>query len=62
VEATGYIEYVTVCPCGFPNPAPLCETHYRMAELYLIADGPSAWQCGNCGHLTDVVGVYRKNR
>jgi hypothetical protein len=62
VEATGYIEYADVCPCGFPNPAPLCESHYRMAALYLEMDGPEDWACPVCGHGTEVVGMYRKNR
>jgi hypothetical protein len=58
--ATGYIEYVDVCPCAFPNPAPLCETHYQMARKYVAMYGKELWDCPACGHTTSVVGVYRK--
>lgn len=62
VEATGYIEYADVCPCDFPNPAPLCERHFQMVKTYLVIDGPDDWTCPACGHTTRVVGAYRKNR
>ena len=62
VEATGYVEYEDVCPCDFPNPAPLCEQHYRMVSIYVRMHGSDDWECPSCGHRTSVVGVYRKNR
>jgi hypothetical protein len=61
IEATGYIEYSNTCPCNYPVPAPLCEAHYQLARDYLQMYGPHLWECLVCGHLADVVGVYRKN-
>lgn len=61
-EATGYVEYSDVCPCNFPNPAPLCEDHYQLVLRFLKAYGPVDWSCPMCNVGVDVVAVYRKNR
>lgn len=57
-QATGYVEYADVC-CAFPNPAPLCEGHYRLVQTYLRKYGPFDWACPMCNAGTDVVDLRR---